>query len=122
MGLGGRRHGLDARRHAVWSRDLATGRLLSPAMRQAQQQFLPAPPEGVGALYGLALENQNGWIGHNGNIAGYQSYAYYLPAKRITMVVLVSSNVDLIGVWNLVTEVVKTISPEHPWPAAPKVP
>jgi D-alanyl-D-alanine carboxypeptidase len=52
----------------VWTRDLAIGKLISPAMKQEQQQFLPAPGEGEGALYGLAMENQNGWIGHNGNI------------------------------------------------------
>jgi D-alanyl-D-alanine carboxypeptidase len=52
----------------VWTPDLAIGKLISPAMKQEQQQFLPAPGEGEGALYGLAMENQNGWIGHNGNI------------------------------------------------------
>ena len=52
----------------VWTRDLAIGKLLSPAMKRERDRFLQAPPEGDGALYGLALENQNGWIGHNGNI------------------------------------------------------
>jgi D-alanyl-D-alanine carboxypeptidase len=37
----------------VWTRDLAIGKLISPAMKQEQQQFLPAPGEGEGALYGL---------------------------------------------------------------------
>src|SRR5262249_14148905 len=55
----------------VWARELALGKLISPAMKREQHQFLPAPPEGDGALYGLALENQNGWIGHNGNINSY---------------------------------------------------
>lgn len=71
---------------------------------------------------GLGVENQNGWIGHNGNISGYQTYAYYLPPERTTMVVIVNSSVDLIGVWNLVTEIVKIISPDHSWPAPPSNP
>ena len=74
----------------VWARDLAMGKLISPAMKREQQQFLPAPPEGDGALYGLALENQNGWIGHNGNIMSYMVYPYYLPSERMTMVVMLN--------------------------------
>jgi D-alanyl-D-alanine carboxypeptidase len=60
----------------VWARALALGKLISPAMKREQQRFLPAPPEGDGARYGLALENQNGWIGHNGNIYSYMVYPY----------------------------------------------
>jgi D-alanyl-D-alanine carboxypeptidase len=107
----------------IWARDLATGKLLSPAtQREREQSFMLAPSEGTGSLYGLGVENQNGWIGHNGNISGYQTYAYYLPPERTTMVVIVNSSVDLIGVWNLVTEIVKIISPDHSWPAPPSDP
>ena len=107
----------------IWARDLATGKLLSPAtQREREQSFMLAPSEGTGSLYGLGVENQNGWIGHNGNISGYQTYAYYLPPERTTMVVIVNSSVDLIGVWNLVTEIVKIISPDHAWPAPPSNP
>ena len=49
----------------VWARDLAMGKLISPDMKRERDPFLPAPPEGEGALYGLGIENQNGWIGHN---------------------------------------------------------
>ena len=83
----------------VWARDLAIGKLISPAMKRERDQFLPAPPEGEGALYGLAIENQNGWIGHNGNIMSYMAYPYYLPSERITMVVLLNSGVDVPGSW-----------------------
>ena len=107
----------------IWARDLATGKLLSPAtQREREQSFMLAPSEGTGSLYGLGVENQNGWIGHNGNISGYQTYAYYLPPERTTMVVIVNSSVDLIGVWNLVTEIVKIISPDHSWPTPPSNP
>jgi D-alanyl-D-alanine carboxypeptidase len=106
----------------VWARDVATGKLLSPAIQREREQFLLAPSEGEGSLYGLGLENQNGWIGHNGNIAGYQTYAYYLAPQRTTMVVLVNSNTDPIGVWNLVGEITKVISPDHLWPPPPANP
>jgi D-alanyl-D-alanine carboxypeptidase len=102
-----------------WVRDLATGTLLSPATQREREQFQPAPSEGAGSLYGLGVENQNGWIGHNGNIAGYQTYAYYLPPEGKTVVMLVNTNVDPLGVWNFFAEIVKIVSPDHPWPAPP---
>ena len=104
----------------VWARVLATGTLLSPAMKAAQQQFLPAPGEGDGALYGLALENQNGWIGHNGNTESYMAYPYYLPDERITMVVLLNSGVDIPGTWRLMQAIAPIVSPSHPWTGLPK--
>jgi len=38
------------------------------------------------------------------------------------MVVLVNSNTDLIGVWNLVAEITRIISPDHLWPPPPSNP
>jgi D-alanyl-D-alanine carboxypeptidase len=105
-----------------WARAVATGKLLSPASQREREQFLLAPSEGRGSLYGLGLEYQNGWIGHNGNIAGYQAYAYYLTPQRTTMVVLVNSNADVLGTWNLVAEITKIISPDHLWPLPPSNP
>ena len=105
----------------VWARDLATGALLSPATQREREQFQLAPSEGTGSLYGLGVENQNGWIGHNGNITGFRTYAYYLAPQRMTMVVMVNSNADPLAVWNFVTEIVAVISPRHPWPAPPSL-
>jgi D-alanyl-D-alanine carboxypeptidase len=104
----------------VWARDLATGKLISPAMKREQQQFLPAPPEGDGALYGLALENQNGWIGHNGNTQSYMAYPYYLPSERMTMVVLLNSGADIPGTWRMMQDIARIISPNNPWTGLPK--
>ena len=106
----------------IWARDVAIGKLLSPATQREREKFQLAPSEGEGSLYGLGLEYQNGWIGHNGNISGYQTYAYHLPSQRTTIVVLVNSNTDLIGVWNLVAEITRIISPDHLWPPPPSNP
>jgi D-alanyl-D-alanine carboxypeptidase len=89
-------------------------------MKAAQQQFLPAPEEGDGALYGLALENQNGWIGHNGNTQSYMAYPYYLPDERITMVVLLNSGADIPSTWRMMGEIAPIVSPSHPWTGLPK--
>jgi D-alanyl-D-alanine carboxypeptidase len=104
----------------VWARDLALGKLLSAHMKQERDRFLPAPEEGDGALYGLALENQNGWIGHNGNILSYMAYPYYLPDEGITMVVLLNSGADIPGSWAMMQDITRIISPKHPWPGLPK--
>jgi D-alanyl-D-alanine carboxypeptidase len=104
----------------VWARDLAIGKLISPAMKRERDQFLPAPPEGEGALYGLAIENQNGWIGHNGNIMSYMAYPYYLPSERITMVVLLNSGVDIPGSWAMMQDITGIITPNNLWPGLPK--
>ena len=103
-----------------WVRVLATGKLLSPAMKAAQQQFLPAPGEGDGALYGLALENQNGWLGHNGNPLSCMIYPYYLPDEHITMIVWVNSAIDVPATWRLMQIVAPVVSPSHPWTGLPK--
>ena len=104
----------------VWTRDLALGKLLSPAMKRERDRFLPAPAEGDGALYGLALENQNGWIGHNGNIQSYMTYPYSLPDEGITMVVLLNSGADIPGSWAMMQDITRIVSPNHLWPGLPK--
>src|SRR6267142_4732343 len=104
----------------VWARDLAIGKLISPAMKRERDKFLPAPEEGDGVLYGLALENDNGWIGHNGNIMSYMTFPYYLPDEQMTMVVMTNSGVDVPGTWVMMQDITRIISPNHPWPGLPK--
>jgi D-alanyl-D-alanine carboxypeptidase len=101
-------------------RDLAIGKLISPAMKRTRDRFLPAPALGETALYGLAIENQNGWIGHHGNMLSYIAYPYYLPAERITMVVLLNSGVDVPGSWAIMQDITRIISPNNLWPGLPK--
>ena len=104
----------------VWARDLATGKLISPAMKHEREKFLPAPEEGDGVLYGLALENDNGWIGHNGNIMSYMTFPYYLPDERMTMVVMTNSGADVPATWMMMQDIARIISPNNPWPGLPK--
>jgi D-alanyl-D-alanine carboxypeptidase len=103
----------------VWTRDLALGKLLSPAMTRERDRSYRRPRKAK-ARYGLALENQNGWIGHNGNILSYMTYPYYLPDEGITMVVLLNSGADIPGSWAMMQDITRIISPNHPWPGLPK--
>ena len=81
---------------------------------------MPALPEGDGSLYGLALEHQNGWIGHNGNILSYMTYPYHLLDEGITMAVLLNSGANIPCSWAMMQEITRIISPNYPWPGLPK--
>lgn len=75
-----------------WARDVATGKLLTPACQQQRLRFKATGVRHVG--YGLALNDSNGWIGHNGGVPGYQSLTIYLPSGRATVVVLINTNIN----------------------------
>ncbi|MEU9160190.1 serine hydrolase domain-containing protein [Streptomyces sp. NPDC048424] len=102
----------------TWAPALADGRLLT---EETQAQRLRTLPTGVpGISYGLGILDTNGWLGHNGEIPGYESIAAQLPAENASLVVLVTSDIDHDGknlsslVGNAVTSIV---TPDHPWPA-----
>jgi D-alanyl-D-alanine carboxypeptidase len=104
-----------------WARDVATGKLLTPASRQQRLRFNATGVRHVG--YGLALSNSNGWIGHNGGVPGYQSLTIYLPSARATVVALINTNINppdartpLVN--RLGQRITRIITPKHvyvPW-------
>lgn len=60
---------------------LAAGDLVSPASQAARLSIVPAsrvgvPGESVDIGYGLGVMVNDGWIGHNGAIPGYETEAY----------------------------------------------
>ncbi|MFJ3912705.1 serine hydrolase domain-containing protein [Streptomyces vinaceus] len=103
----------------TWAPALADGRLLTP---RTQAERLGTHPVGVvpGASYGLGILDFNGWLGHNGELPGYETIAAQLPAEKATLVVLVNSDIDHQGknlsslIGNAVTSIV---TPDHLWPA-----
>ncbi|MFD7082088.1 serine hydrolase domain-containing protein [Streptomyces sp. NPDC059918] len=114
---GGIISGLDDLRR--WAPALADGRLLTPETQAERLRTLPvgAVP---GASYGLGILDFNGWLGHNGELPGYETIAAQLPAEKATLVVLVNSDFDYRGknlssmIGNAVTSIV---TPDHLWPA-----
>jgi D-alanyl-D-alanine carboxypeptidase len=103
----------------TWARVLGTGKLLEPGTQRQRLRFRPAPGEG-GATYGLGIMNNNGWIGHDGNLAGYITFPFYLPSQRTTMVVMLNSNVNVLGSVGLMRAITKVITPNDLWPKPPK--
>ncbi|WP_411101501.1 serine hydrolase domain-containing protein [Streptomyces sp. cmx-4-9] len=107
----------------TWAPALAEGRLLSPATQAQRLRMRPVGAPGVS--YGLGILQINGWLGHNGELPGYETIAAHLPQEKATRVVLVNSDADdgnsystLIG--KAVTEIA---TPAHVWelPAPPQV-
>ena len=90
----------------TWAQAVATGRLLSPALQK--QRLTLSPPSvaffrhyGVAAGYGLAIAKQSSFmgltghislIGHAGELPGFNTDAWYLPAFHATIVVIVHSD------------------------------
>ena len=101
----------------IWARDMARGTLLKPATQAERLKFLDALPEHDG--YGLGIENNNGWLGHGGNIFSHVSYPHYLPSEDLTMVVLFNSGENIYESVSIVQEITRIIAPNNVWPDLP---
>ncbi|MFG2714774.1 serine hydrolase domain-containing protein [Streptomyces goshikiensis] len=99
----------------TWVPALVDGRLLKPA---TQAQRLRTGSVGVpGVSYGLGIAEVNGWLGHNGELPGYETVAAGLPQEKATLVVLVNSDVDRGGSYStaLAKAVTQVVTPDHLW-------
>ena len=83
----------------IYAQALGTGSLLSPQMQAERLQWVQFPPLTPPTnSYGLSIAYDNGWVGHTGSLPGYTTTAYYLPAKKATIVVLTNSDISVEGV------------------------
>jgi D-alanyl-D-alanine carboxypeptidase len=110
---------------------LGTGRpLLNPATQRVREQWVPFPPNSPIQQYGIGVFNFNGWIGHNGGIPGYTAIDWYLPKKKLSLVVSVNSDIH-IGprrddyayepASDIAHALTRILSPRHIAPSAVKV-
>ncbi|MEV7617992.1 serine hydrolase domain-containing protein [Streptomyces sp. NPDC089799] len=90
-------------------------RLLEPGTQAQRLRMGATGHPGIG--YGLGIAEIDGWIGHNGELPGYESVAVRLPSAGTTLVVLVNADTDKGG--NLSSQITaaitKIITPEHAW-------
>ncbi len=68
------------------ARPLATGQLLTEAMRKELHRWTEADQHGY--QYGFHIERIRGAIGHDGDVPGYQTVMLYFPEKDATVIVL----------------------------------
>jgi D-alanyl-D-alanine carboxypeptidase len=78
----------------IWSRALATGALLKPAVwREAKKDMIPFDFSGCYNgpgrwRYGLGFVESGGFIGGEGSFAGYESATMYSPSLHTTIAVV----------------------------------
>ena len=77
----------------IWGDSYTTGSLISPAMQKERTTWLAVPPNTPERAYGLGIGIDHSWLGHTGELPGYNSSANYLPARKATVVVLVNSDI-----------------------------
>lgn len=80
----------------IWAVAQGQGTLLSRRAQAERLKFVPVP--GRTGAYGLGAITTGGWIWHDGDIAGYNAYAGYLPALRASLVVLLNSDITYRGI------------------------
>jgi D-alanyl-D-alanine carboxypeptidase len=84
----------------LYGRALGTGKglLSSRAQKERLDSFvndvppLNQPPLKGDLAYGIGLGKDHGWVGHNGEIPGYNTYLFYHPDLDAVLVVLVNSD------------------------------
>ncbi|WP_394848215.1 beta-lactamase family protein [Pendulispora brunnea] len=102
----------------IWSKALATGRLLTPAMHAERLQGVTLP-KNPGVRYGLGLFDAGGWIGHNGSIAGFESLMVYLASRDTPLIILLNTDVRRNGAspaLQLAKAITSIATPENPIP------
>jgi D-alanyl-D-alanine carboxypeptidase len=85
----------------IYGRALGTGKgLLSPEQQSERLDSfvsdvppLNQPPINGELGYGIGLANDKGWIGHNGELPGYNTYLFYHPELDATVVVATNSDI-----------------------------
>jgi D-alanyl-D-alanine carboxypeptidase len=113
------------------ARTFGTGRpLLSSATQREREEWVRFPPNSRIQQYGIGVFGFNGWIGHNGGIPGYTAIAWYLPRKRLSLVVSVNSDIHRGAkrpnyayepASEIAHRLTRILSPGHVAPAAVKV-
>jgi D-alanyl-D-alanine carboxypeptidase len=88
----------------VWARALATGELLSPALQARRLSFVPIggafesfptfPGPNLTLDYGLGIMSAGGFLGHNGEVIGFEAMMVHEPRTGVTIVELENATVS----------------------------
>jgi D-alanyl-D-alanine carboxypeptidase len=73
----------------IWAKAWATGSLLKPETRKAQQTWSPHAKYGLGITYPAGP-----LLGHNGAVPGFQSLIGYEPKSNTTVVVFANNQLE----------------------------
>jgi D-alanyl-D-alanine carboxypeptidase len=76
----------------VYGRALGRGTLLSPETQAQRLTKVTLPPNTPERAYMLGIGFNNGWVGHGGELPGYNVCTYYRPDLDAVLVVIVNSD------------------------------
>ena len=93
----------------TWVVSYATGSLVSPEMQKQRLTWMTMPPNTPEHAYGIGIGIDHGWLGHTGELPGYNCGAYYFPAKKAVIVVMVNSDIP-VGDSNPVPTIMKPLT------------
>ncbi len=79
----------------AWVVSYTTGSLISPAMQRERLTWVTMPPMTPEHAYGIGIAINHGWLGHTGELPGYNCAAHYLPSKKAVIVVMVNSDIPV---------------------------
>ncbi|MBI2282869.1 MAG: beta-lactamase family protein [Bacteroidetes bacterium] len=71
----------------IWARAVAEGSLLSEKMKKERFGW-------IGNYYGFGVMKAGPWIGHSGNIPGYNSHVLYDTGRKMTLIILTNMDTD----------------------------
>ena len=99
----------------TWIVSAATGSLISRAMQKERLTWVTPPPMTPEHAYGIGIAINHGWLGHTGELPGYNCGAHYLPEKKAVIVVMVNSDIP-VGSANpapaIFTALAKVVTPD----------
>ncbi|MEO8675887.1 MAG: serine hydrolase domain-containing protein [Casimicrobiaceae bacterium] len=93
----------------TWVVSYTTGTLVSPAMQRERLTWVTLPPMTPERAYGIGIGIDHGWLGHTGELPGFNCTAYYLPEKKAVIVVMVNSDIP-VGKANPAPAIVKALA------------
>ncbi|MBX7132757.1 MAG: beta-lactamase family protein [Fimbriimonadaceae bacterium] len=78
----------------VYAKSLGTGSLMSPQMMQERLKWRDVPPMSPLLHYAFGMVYVSGWLGHTGELPGYNTACYYNPSIQASIVVMTNSDRD----------------------------
>ena len=96
----------------AWMPAVAHGALLAPSTQANRLSEF-----GPDTSYSFAIDDVNGWVGHNGAIPGYVTIGGYLPQRDATLIVISNSDKDPAASARIAAAVTSVVSPDHIYPA-----
>ena len=93
----------------AWVVSYTTGTLVSPAMQKERLTWMTMPPNSPVRAYGIGVGTDLGWLGHTGELPGYNCAAYYFPEKEAVIVVMVNTDIP-VGTANPASTIFKALT------------